>query len=195
MKNIKNRSLRLVVTRRVLKEPAKLLEYICTEKLFIIAKKDMTKKFLVFILIMISSYSLIAQQFNVDTIKAKKEELLINNGWLMDEIVQLENNNLIRYLTGANFNTNDFSNDKLVFNADKTGTYYINKSSKYPISWNWMNEEGTQLSITIKFSSTALLTINCANVDINESFFFATATFTNNGHPVLAWFKRKLVQK
>ena len=116
------------------------------------------------------------------------EQLLTDHAWKIDEIRYLYDNFLYYYKRGAaQGNTDNFDNESIVFNSDKTGTYKRN-NIEYSLTWEFTNPEKTKLVMDINFPTP--LHIFWENISLTESVLKYTEYYTFKGLPNLTVARR-----
>jgi hypothetical protein len=79
--------------------------------------------------------------------------LLTGTPWKIQEIRGVTGNNPYYYLRGSVSSTQSFDNEYIVFNTDKTGTYYDNGGTGTPITWDFEDSTFTKLHYSVPFPS------------------------------------------
>ena len=83
--------------------------------------------------------------------------LLTRTPWKLQELRGVTNNTPHYYRRGSNTNTQSFDNEYIVFNANKTGTYYDNGGTSIPMTWDFENATFTKLQFTVPFPSGTVI--------------------------------------
>lgn len=79
--------------------------------------------------------------------------LLASTPWKLQELRALQDNYPIYYLRGSNESTLDFDQEYVVFNSDKTGTYFDSYAIPFPLTWDFANASQTSIQFTIQYPS------------------------------------------
>ena len=89
----------------------------------------------------------------VDTVVIKDTAitlgLLTANAWKMQEIRGVIGNTITFYQRGGTSNTENYDNEYIRFNLDKTGVLYDANSAAHQITWDFSNEEKTKLTFVV----------------------------------------------
>lgn len=75
--------------------------------------------------------------------------LLTANAWKMQEIRGVIGNDIIFYQRGGTTNTENYDNEYIRFNADKTGILFDANSATHQITWDFSNEAKTKLTFIL----------------------------------------------
>jgi hypothetical protein len=120
---------------------------------------------------------------NPPPVEKDPEELLTDHAWKIQEIRYLYDNFLYYYKRGAaQGNTDNFDNESIEFNTDKTGVYKRNNIT-YNLTWEFTNPEKTKLVMDINFPEP--LHIFWENITLTESDLKYTEYYTFKGLPNL----------
>ncbi|PWT71923.1 MAG: hypothetical protein C5B59_16845 [Bacteroidetes bacterium] len=117
----------------------------------------MFEKMIIFSFVIFSNLACSKSSNNPPPPKPKSpDEILTSKTWKIMEDHGLYGNTPIDYTRGGAGNTLNLDGDSLRFNADGTGTQWTNIPSpgSYPINWNFIDSQKTQLTFTLHWSSS-----------------------------------------
>ena len=79
-------------------------------------------------------------------------ELLTANSWKMQEFRGVIGNTITYYLRGGSGNTENYDNEYITFNANKTGILYDAEGTTHQITWDFSNSNNTGLTFVVQNS-------------------------------------------
>jgi hypothetical protein len=98
--------------------------------------------------------------------------IITANPWKIQEDRGVVGGSLLYYLRGGSNNTQNFDNEYIVFNANKTGTHFENNGIQRPITWDFANADQTKLIWTLS-NTPATFSITWDNLRYkNKSLHF-----------------------
>jgi hypothetical protein len=76
-------------------------------------------------------------------------QLLSANSWKIQEIRGVVGNTITYYLRGGSSNTDNYDNEYITFNSNKTGIYFDFNGGTHQITWDFSNTNNTKLSFVV----------------------------------------------
>jgi len=109
-------------------------------------------------------------------------ELLTANAWKMQEIKGVIGNNITFYERGGTNNTENYDNEYIRFNADKTGILYDANGGIHQITWDFSDVSVTKLTFVVSNPAPLLSQVVVyENMRYkNKSLFFDQSWTYNN---------------
>ena len=114
--------------------------------------------------------------------------LLTGTPWKIQEIRGVTGNSPYYYLRGSNASTQSFDNEYIVFNTDKTGTYYDNGGTGTPITWDFEDSTFTKLHYSVPFPSGTVVAhwehISYKNGGIRYGEYFINGSYYSHSEGI-----------
>lgn len=108
-------------------------------------------------------------------------QIITANPWKIQEIRGVKGTNkTIYYLRGATGNTDNFDNEYIVFNTDKTGTYTDNNGGKSNLTWDFATSDSSRIVYTVSFPGNPV-TLNWSNLSFKDGRLKYEEYYTNAG--------------
>jgi len=124
---------------------------------------------------------------SIDTVTVIQKDTTVNmqiitaNPWKIQEIRGVKGTNkTIYYLRGATGNTDNFDNEYIVFNTDKTGTYTDNNGGKSNLTWDFATADSSRIVYTVSFPGSPV-TLNWSNLSFKDGRLKYEEYYTNAG--------------
>jgi hypothetical protein len=124
---------------------------------------------------------------STDTITVIQKDTTVNlqiitaNPWKIQEIRGLRGTNkTLYYLRGATGNTDNFDNEYIVFNTDKTGMYTDNNGGKSNLTWDFATSDSSRIAYTVSFPGNPI-TITWSNLSFKDGRLKYEEYYTNAG--------------
>jgi hypothetical protein len=77
-------------------------------------------------------------------------ELLTANSWKMQEVRGVIGNTILYYQRGGTGNTENYDNEYITFNTNKTGILFDANNATHQITWDFANTALTKLTIVVQ---------------------------------------------
>lgn len=123
-------------------------------------------------------------QIKVDTLKITDTtvtaQILTAHPWKLQEIRGVKNNSAYYYLRGGNSNTDNFDNEYIIFNANKTGSYFDNNGGQSSLTWDFIGQDNSKIIYTVNFPSV-VTTINWENLRFKNGAIKYDEYYSQNG--------------
>jgi len=110
-------------------------------------------------------------------------QLLTANSWKMQEIRGVVGNTPLYYLRGGTTgNTDNYDNEYLTFNANKTGVYVDPAGGNHQLTWDFSNSTNTKITFVIQNPSPAASqTVVYENLRYKNKALYFDQYWTYNG--------------
>ncbi len=77
-------------------------------------------------------------------------QLLTANSWKLQELRGVQGNVINYYKRGGLSNTENFDNEYITFNTNKTGIYFDAVGATHQITWDFSNIENTKITFVVQ---------------------------------------------
>ena len=76
-------------------------------------------------------------------------QLLTANSWKIQQIRGVVGNTITSYLRGGSSNTDNYDNEYITFNTNKTGIYFDFNGGIHQITWDFSNTDNTKIIFVV----------------------------------------------
>ncbi|PWT71922.1 MAG: hypothetical protein C5B59_16840 [Bacteroidetes bacterium] len=111
------------------------------------------------------------------------DQILTSNTWKIVEDHGLFNSTVINYQRGRSFNSSNLDGDSIRFKPDGTGSQWSgNPAALIPVNWQFINDQKTQLNVTLNFSPSFSLKYQWDFFVLAEDSIKYNASYNLNGN-------------